>query len=309
MQNPYRTRLLLLLGTLALLITAAIIIPPVRKAYEDKKKPRTLVFRLKEDTVTRFDLLFDNTAITAVKTNGGWRIIAPAEYPGDMMEMTANVKNFNTLSILTIITNPAGDYGLDKPTAQFSIWEGKKQHTIVVGKRTFDEEGYYIRYGKEYFAVEAIFIDALKKSVKDLRNKDFMDIVSQDVIALSIDNGISFKRISRTNWSCAGVPVADTIKIVDFIQRIERLKATGFAPDDAKPEFYGFAYGITMRVALEDATSREVRFAKRGETAYAIRTGDPVMYEVDASFISELKRPASFYQREKTATNAEGTPK
>ncbi|MEK6796466.1 MAG: DUF4340 domain-containing protein [Spirochaetota bacterium] len=295
--NGYFRRLIMMLLVLALLIAAVIAIPRIRKAIASKSAPRTAIFTLKEDAVSKFRLIYGGNDITAAKIRNTWRITSPANYPADPMEALANIKNFNSLAIRASITNRAlvDSYGLSSPRMRFYVWEGMREHMLEAGALAFDGEGIYVREGGDMFVVEAIFVEALKKSIDDLRAKDFLAITARDVMMLTV-GAITFKRQSRTNWTSSMAGTLDLNKVFELVQGIEQLRAAGFTPDGARAADYGIPErAVHVLMKLEDNTKRELYVAGDGKDAFAKRADEDTMYRIDASVRDMLLKPASYY--------------
>ena len=207
--NKNITKLLILLIVLLIISFAAFYITKKRGADIEANKPRTQIFVLNETNVNKYQLNFETEPIIVEKINDIWKIISPSnasDYKVDQLEAFANVKNFNTLNIDMIITNlsEVESFGLENPINEFTVWEGNKEYKILVGNKTADEERYYIKYKDEYFSVESIYIDALKKTVDMLRDKEiFNSSVSLDSVkAVEITAGEYYKENQQNKLDC-----------------------------------------------------------------------------------------------------------
>ena len=173
--NKNIKKIIILLVILIIISFAAFFTTKYKKEQLIANKPRTQIFELNETNVNKYHLVYDNEDITVEKKNNIWTITSPENnYKVDQMEAFANVKNFNTLNIDLIITNlsEVSSFGLDNPSNEFTVWDGKKEHKIYVGNKTPDGERYYVKYNDEYFSVEYVYIEALKKTIDMLRDKE-----------------------------------------------------------------------------------------------------------------------------------------
>lgn len=301
----YFRRLGLLLAVLAVLIAAAIVIPVIRKTIDARNAPRTALFTLKEDAVTKFRLIYGGQDITVEKKKNAWWITDPVRYAADPMEALANIKNFNSLAIRATITNRSlmTNYGLHEPRMRFSVWEGLREHVLEAGSPAFDSEGIYVREGGDIFVVEGIFVEALKKSVNDLRMKDFLAVASRDVMSLSIGT-MWFKRQSRTNWTASFPGALDLDKVFTLVQDIEGMRATGFTPDGARASDHGIPErAIRVQMTLEDKSKRDFFVAGSGKNAFAKRADEDTIYRIDPAVFGSLTQSASYYLRSPGASN------
>ena len=305
--NKNITKLLILLIVLLIISIAAFYITKKRGADIEANKPRTQIFVLNETNVNKYQLNFETEPIIVEKINDIWKIISPSnasDYKVDQLEAFANVKNFNTLNIDMIITNlsEVESFGLENPTNEFTVWEGNKEYKILVGNKTADEERYYIKYKDEYFSVESIYIDALKKTVDMLRDKEiFNSSVSLDSVkAVEITAGDYtniIRKISRTNWIVENLEgETDLEKAFNDFSTLSLIKASAFVYD--VPQRIERLFRIpdaVVNLYMQDNTKITYRLAYDIDNKIYAKPESGIIYEVDYSIYDAAMRGKEYY--------------
>ena len=305
--NKNITKLLILLIVLLIISFAAFYISKKRGADIEANKPRTQIFVLNETNVNKYQLNFETEPIIVEKINDIWKIISPSnasDYKVDQLEAFANVKNFNTLNIDMIITNlsEVESFGLENPINEFTVWEGNKEYKILVGNKTADEERYYIKYKDEYFSVESIYIDALKKTVDMLRDKEiFNSSVSLDSVkAVEITAGDYtniIRKISRTNWIVENLEgETDLEKAFNDFSTLSLIKASAFIYD--VPQRIERLFRIpdaVINLYMQDNTKITYQLAYDIDNKIYAKPESGIIYEVDYSIYDAAMRGKEYY--------------
>ena len=307
--NKNITKLLILLIVLLIISFAAFYITKKRSAEIAANKPRTQIFVLNETNVNKYELIFETEPIIVEKINDIWKIISPSsasDYKVDQLEAFANVKNFNTLNIDMIITNlsEVESFGLENPINEFTVWEGNKEYKIFVGNKTADEERYYIKYNDEYFSVESIYIDALKKTVDMLRDKEiFNSSVSLDSVrAVEItasDYTNIIRKASRTNWIVEYLGgETDLEKAFNDFSTLSLIKASAFVYD--VPQRIERLFRIpdaVVNLYMQDNTKITYQLAYDIDNKIYAKPESGIIYEVDYSIYDAAMRGKEYYRK------------
>ena len=307
--NKNITKLLILLIVLLIISFAAFYITKKRSAEIASNKPRTQIFVLNETNVNKYQLNFESEPIIVEKINDIWKIISPlsaSDYKVDQLEAFANVKNFNTLNIDMIITNlsEVESFGLENPINEFTVWEGNKEYKIFVGNKTADEERYYIKYNDEYFSVESIYIDALKKTVDMLRDKEiFNSSVSLDsvraveIIAGDYTNII--RKASRTNWIVEDLDgETDLEKAFNDFSTLSLIKASAFVYYVPKRIERLFRIpDAVVNLYMQDNTKITYQLAYDIDNKIYAKPESGIIYEVDYSIYDAAMRGKEYYRK------------
>ncbi len=274
----------------------------------EANKPRKQIFELNETNVTKYELKYDKEPIIVEKINEAWKIISPSnDYKIDQMEAFANVKNFNTLNIDMIITNliESESFGFDNSSNEFSVWEGDKEYKIFIGNKTPDEEKYYVKYNDEYFSVELIYIEALKKSIDMLRDKQIFDkpVYIDSVIRTEssiIDYTNTIRKSNRTNWTVDGIDGEINLdKAYRDFEALSLIKAAGFVYDNNTIRYLERLFRIpdaVITIYMEDNTKKtyEIVYDNDDNRVY-VKPENGMIYEADYSIYNAAMRDKNYY--------------
>lgn len=305
--NKNITKLLILVIILLIISFVAFYITKKRSAEIAANKLRVQIFELNETNVNKYELIFESEPIIVEKINDIWKIISPlnaSDYKVDQLEAFANVKNFNTLNIDMIITNlsEAESFGLENPINEFTVWEGNKEYKIFVGNKTADEERYYVKYNDEYFSVESIYIEALKKTVDMLRDKEIFDssvsldsVKTVEIIAGDYTNII--RKISRTNWIVENIGgETDLEKAFNDFSALSLIKASAFVYD--VPQRIERLFRIPDAIVslyMQDNTKITYQLAYDMDNKIYAKPESGIIYEVDYSVYDAAMRGREYY--------------
>ncbi len=305
--NKNITKLLILVIILLIISFVAFYITKKRSAEIAANKPRVQIFELNETNVNKYELIFESEPILVEKINDIWKIISPlnaSDYKVDQLEAFANVKNFNTLNIDMIITNlsEAESFGLENPINEFTVWEGNKEYKIFVGNKTADEERYYVKYNDEYFSVESIYIEALKKTVDMLRDKEIFDssvsldsVKTVEIIAGNYTNVI--RKISRTNWIVENIGgETDLEKAFNDFSTLSLIKASAFVYN--VPQRIERLFRIPDAIVslyMQDNTKITYQLAYDMDNKIYAKPESGIIYEVDYSVYDAAMRGREYY--------------
>ena len=305
--NKNITKLLILVIILLIISFVAFYITKKRSAEIAANKPRVQIFELNETNVNKYELIFESEPIIVEKINDIWKIISPlnaSDYKVDQLEAFANVKNFNTLNIDMIITNlsEAESFGLENPINEFTVWEGNKEYKIFVGNKTADEERYYVKYNDEYFSVESIYIEALKKTVDMLRDKEIFDssvsldsVKTVEIIVGDYTNVI--RKVSRTNWIVENIGgETDLEKAFNDFSTLSLIKASAFVYD--VPQRIERLFRIPDAIVslyMQDNTKITYQLAYDMDNKIYAKPESGIIYEVDYSVYDAAMRGREYY--------------
>ena len=307
--NKNIAKLLILVIILLIISFAAFYITKKRSAEISANKPRVQIFELNETNVNKYELIFESEPIIVEKINDTWKIISPlnaSDYKVDQLEAFANVKNFNTLNIDMIITNlsEVDSFGLENPINEFTVWEGNKEYKIFVGNRTADEERYYVKYNDEYFSVESIYIDALKKNIDMLRDKEifnspvFLDSVR--IVEITAGNYTNIiRKVSRTNWIVENLEgETDLEKAYNDFSTLSLIKASAFVYDVPRRIERLFRIpDAVVSLYMQDNTKITYQLAYDADNKIYAKPESGIIYEVDYSIYDAAMRGREYYKK------------
>lgn len=322
--NKNVTKIIVLLIALAVISVAAFLTTKQSRKKIEANKPRTQLFELNETNVTKYELKYAEEPIIVEKIDETWKVIAPSnDYKIDQLEAFANVKNFNTLNIDSTITNLAelDSFGLENPSNEFTVWEGDKEYKVFVGNKTADEERYYVKYNDEYFSVELIYIEALKKTIDMLRDKQIFDKTIYIDSVVKTESNIrdytnTIRKENRTNWVVDGVDEEISLdKAYRDFEALSLVKATGFVYDENMIKYLNRLFRIpdaVITIYMEDNTKTqyEIVYDNNDNRVY-VKPQSGIIYEVDYNIYSAAMRDRSYYiktEDDEKETNNENDP-
>ncbi|KLI13439.1 hypothetical protein A9X77_03345 [Brachyspira hyodysenteriae] len=322
--NKNVTKIIVLLIALAVISVAAFLTTKQSRQKIEANKPRTQLFELNETNVTKYELRYAEEPIIVEKIDETWKVIAPSnDYKIDQLEAFANVKNFNTLNIDSTITNLAelDSFGLENPSNEFTVWEGDKEYKVFVGNKTADEEKYYVKYNDEYFSVELIYIEALKKTIDMLRDKQIFDKTIYIDSVVKTESNIrdytnTIRKENRTNWVVDGVDEEISLdKAYRDFEALSLVKATGFVYDENMIKYLNRLFRIpdaVITIYMEDNTKTqyEIVYDNNDNRVY-VKPQSGIIYEVDYNIYSAAMRDRSYYiktEDDEKETNNENDP-
>ena len=312
--NKNIKKIIILLVVLIIISFAAFFTTKYKKQQLIANKPRTQIFELNETNVNKYHLVYDNQDITVEKKNNIWTITSPDNnYKVDQMEAFANVKNFNTLNIDLIITNlsEVSSFGLDNPTNEFTVWDGKKEHKIYVGNKTPDGERYYVKYNDEYFSVEYVYIEALKKTVDMLRDKEIFEspVVLDSVKMIEIatkDYTNRIEKLNRTNWVVDDLgEQTDLDKAYRDFTALSLVKASAFVYDqDLMKQLFKVPDAV-ITIYMQDNTKEVYELIYTVDDRIYVMPKSGIVYEVDYSIYDAAMRSKDYYEKSDTVEDSE----
>ena len=306
--NKNVTKIIILLVVLAAISLIAFFTTKQKRIETEANKPRTQIFELNETNVTKYELKYAEEPIIVEKIDETWKVISPSNnYKIDQLEAFANVKNFNTLNIDMTITNLSelDSFGLENPANEFTVWEGDKEYKIFVGNKTPDEERYYVKYNDEYFSVELIYIEALKKTIDMLRDKQIFDKPIYIDSVVKIESNIRdytniIRKENRTNWVVDGLDEEISLDRAyrDF-ETLSLVKATGFVYDDKAIKYVERLFRIPdaeITIYMEDNTSKKYTLVyDNNDNRVYVKPESGIIYEVDYSIYNAAMRGKEYY--------------
>ena len=304
--NKNLKKIIILLVVLIVISFAAFFTTKYKKQQLIANKPRTQIFELNETNVNKYHLVYDNQDITVEKKNNIWTITSPEnDYKVDQMEAFANVKNFNTLNIDLIITNlsEVDSFGLDNPTNEFTVWDGKKEHKIYVGNKTPDGERYYVKYNDEYFSVEYVYIEALKKTIDMLRDKEIFEspIVLDSVKMIEVatkDYTNTIEKLNRTNWVVDDLgEQTDLDKAYRDFTVLSLVKASAFVYEqDLMKQLFKVPDAV-ITIYMQDNTKEVYELLYTVDDRIYVKPKSDIVYEVDYSIYDAAMRSKDYYEK------------
>jgi hypothetical protein len=304
-----RNTLVLLLVLLALGAYLWFVERPSQEREAEAKK----LVALKKDDVTGITLTYPDRTIALTKNEQGhWRLTKPVEADADdpvVSNMLVAIEQADVSRTLEDVGDKLASYGLAPPeaTVDLTLKDGKPFPSLKVGKTTQVGSAAYIQKDddpKVYIGTMA-FQSAMKKQVKDVRDKSLVTFEDQDVKKFEIEKAgtkIVAERGDGDTWkiTAPGEYPADSAEIRAFLASLRGLRVDEFV-DDAPADLA--KYGLTepqLRVAVwigkdaaqktlllgsfkdEEANKKSI-YAKRAELPGVVTLPDYAIKNLDKS--------------------------
>ncbi len=255
------------------------------------------------DKVDRVDVDADNKVLELAKDGSDWKIDKPIQAPADTGSVEGLIGKLQSLQMKSIVTdnvNPADlkKYGLDKPTATFTLSLGSAKASIAFGGKSGDGSEYAKDASKPMvMTVDATIVDDLKKGSDEYRRKDLFAFRAYDATHIELTRGgqtVAFDKIKAAKpeeedkWRRAGAKTdADKEKMGVFLAKLESLRALSFVDNTAKTGLD--KPDMTVSAKYDDGKKEErVTFGKAGNDVYASRPGEPGAAKINSTEYDEI---------------------
>ncbi len=274
----------------------------------------------------------DSPPVELTKEQGTWKIVKPTPYEADTERVTTLLSSLSNARIDDFTSdNPTsvGQYGLDKPAVEVSVFTGAAQsrQSLEFGKRESGaKDDYYVRRGEKpnvYTVHSYVYTDA-NKGLNDLRDRTVIAFDPDKVEQVKFISGKSFAvaRGKDGKWTetDGGKSQADPAKVRQFIDRLHDLKAETIVQDStANLEKFGLnqpgeeitLLGKDGKVMGTVKLARIERHNEHDKTApartdyYALVSGKPTIYKIfEYDYADLVKTPDQLAAPKPTATPA-----
>ena len=279
---------------------------PSREREAESKK----LVALKKDEVTGITLAYPDRTIVLERSDAGhWRLTQPvaADADGPVVDnMLVAIAEADVSRTLDDVGDKLASYGLAPPEATITLTlKDGSVPPIKIGKTTQIGSAAYLQKDddpKVYIGTMA-FQSAMKKQVKDLRDKSLVSFEDAEVRKIEITKGGATITIERDGeaWRITqpGAYAADPAEIRAFLASLRGLRAEDFVTDDAGADLA--AYGLAspeLRIAvwigkdaaqktlllgafMDDDPNRKAVYAKRAELATVVTLPDYALKNLD----------------------------
>jgi hypothetical protein len=298
------TRRNLILLALVLVAAAALAL-----ILTKRREPATLavgverMLMFQEDQCAGWQVDWDGHRVRVergAQAEDGWRLVLPAEGRADTASAMANVKNFNTLDIASVVAPTNSNlepWGLLHPSNRYAVFlreDGKiREITLWEGKALEAGKGFYVRCSENanVLFVEDWVVLALRKRAGDVRLKQLIPFEPEAVTRVVL-GPLRFEK-AKLRWRADGASDETIVnpKVDELVQQLSQLRAQyAFDPGEYDPA--GRAPSLSL--ALTGKTR------PRGKSKPGVEE-EPLTVKVDfwldpASVIARRGASGSFYR-------------
>jgi hypothetical protein len=307
--NPRSTQWLI---GLALALLAFILVFERRGPAERGPTDPKLLPDLRLDAVTRLDVRRPDQSLSVVRTNGGWRLVAPVDYPAQADAVERLLEALCRLDRRTYIAPEElprsaaalAEFGLDQPVAILSLQAGSERKELRVGGPTPLGGRVYLQLvGAEgLFAAEAEFLRWLPRTANEWRDTLFLDLTGVNFNRLEIraaDRGFALE-LDPTNrlWQLVR-PMrarADNPRLQALLQALRNLRVQRFVTDDPAADLEPLGLKPPqLEIAFQQGTN-DLRVLQLGgsptnaaELLHARRLGSPTVVLLPKASVALLR--------------------
>lgn len=233
-------------------------------------------------------------ALDLRREDAGWRLTAPIQTRADYTTADTLVARI-TNARMSAIESEGGEptaaqlrtYGLDVPQLTATLGSGSTSATLAFG-RAEDDASIYARDVSRpiVFTVESSLLTDLRKQPDDLRVKDVFELNAFSALSVEFAHDAATTAYAKTTpeseeasatpvWSRTKPEAGDVNQttLTDLLNTLSSLHAERFVP---RAPAGGDVITVSARYGSTDAPRDErVTLHKAGETAYAVRDGEP----------------------------------
>lgn len=150
------TRLIVLLGVLAVLCAAVFAVSRYQEKQEQIKKSGEVILSVPTDSVTAVSWSIDAGSLSFTKGEDGWHYDADEAFPVDEEKLCDMLSPLKSLSAAFVIedVDDYGQYGLDEPVCTVTLTADETEYVIKLGDLSKLDEQRYLSLGdgKAYLA-------------------------------------------------------------------------------------------------------------------------------------------------------------
>ena len=291
--------------------------------FVDSKRPagalgstetKEKVFSVEPDKIEEVRVTADKETTLLKKQDGTWKIVEPAAVDADQTEASGLTTSLTGIEIGRVIEESAADlsrYGLADPKIKvaFKAQGGAGGELYLGDKTATNTDMYAAKAGeKRVFLVPSFQETSLNKKPFDLRDKRILTIKREDIDLLDVaaENKYQLAR-SGTEWSIKEpVPArADYSAVEGLLTRLTTANMTKMvdqvAPGSTLQPAELAKYGLDkpqVTVTLGGGSSRATLAIGKEEngTLYARDLSRPIVFGVDPSLATDLKKSADEYR-------------
>jgi hypothetical protein len=158
----------------------------------------------------------------------------------ELMKKLANMKAVRALGKAD--AGKLADYGLDKPEGTLKVKVGGKEQVLTIGAQTIGGTERYAKYATsgEIFALEGDLIQSLTFADSRLTERELHAFQNDEVKKITISKGGKKRDVVRVAekkeaWADAATPNKPDETVVNWMTKVERLRAVEFVEKPAQP--------------------------------------------------------------------------
>ncbi len=284
-----------------------------------KSKPADKLLSLSSAQISSFRLERPGSpALVCQRESGKWAIVKPLAVPASPTAVGSLLDALTGATVEEVIdTHPADlkPYGLAEPVETVEVTSDAQpaRFALHLGEKTPTGGGVYaqVEGRKQVVKVNVSLLDALKKSVFDLRDRRAVTLTTDQIQRIDVSGpGASFTLIKNPDgvWDLDLPPSvrADRFAVDNLVSTLHNLKMQSVVAEKKQREA---AYGLgspAMSIALGGPGASQILQLGRktkapggGERYYAVNSQLAPIFTVDSSLFTQFdKKPADLRDKQ-----------
>lgn len=308
----------------AVLLTDASLRSNLERKLNDFRSKKIIEFR--EEAVKQFVLRGAKGDFALSKKGKDWFLDRPKYYRADQEEVKGLLSTIRGMSAQEFIEESPAElkkYGLDKPRLKVAVFMGEEegQREILFGNKRREKNDVYVvsDYQGTVYAVAESVLQQLEKDLTALRDKEILSLRGDQAAKLQISTpkeSLVLTKGEKEEWRLEAPKKGKAKQAVvsDYLSLLSRLRAKGFADDDARDlKKYGLD-SPALKISIADKEGKNLGTlllaGKSGTDYYAGREGSQTVCTIDEfSFNQFNKQSTDFLEEEKKSPAASKTKK
>ena len=280
-------KLCILLGILAAVCIATIIVSSHEIKKEKIKNSDEIILEVPSDTVSSLSWTCNDSSLSFTKQDGAWSYDADPTLPVDPDKIDQLLKLFEEFGVSFVIEEPESldQYGLDKPECTVSFTADGRDYTLKLGGfSTMDSERYVSIDDGNVYLVTTDPLSAFDKTADDfirsdevpkLSSANSISIGGSSVQAFDIsydpDNELSYS--DEDVYYCGGTPLdAESVTAyLDAVGSVDLGSCTDHSFTDDKLSDYGLDKPyLTVSVNYDKTDDNGKKTGETGDISFAV---------------------------------------
>lgn len=253
--------------------------------------------------------------IRAVRTNGGWALTKPLEWPAQNLSIDQFLSGLENVVPSAFITaaemraRPTADreYGFHDPQASVILeWAQGGLH-LRAGAMTAPGDQFFVQVvGTEgAYVLPADFLKLIPSGVNDWRDRSLLNLNRLEFDRINVTNAgkvLSLQRVPEGTWRLVS-PIrarADQNRIHDALEKIHSLRIQEFVTDEPGEDLESFALEpARLDLCLASGTNVVAHLQFGSSTSnlvYARKSDWRTVVNVQSEFVSDWQRPVADFR-------------
>lgn len=280
-------KLCILLGVLAAVCIATIIVSNHEIKKEKIKNSDEVILEVPSDTVSSLSWTYDGNTLSFTKQDDTWSYDADPTLPVDPDKIDQLLKLFEEFGVSFVIEEPESldQYGLDKPECTVSFTADGKDHTLKLGGfSTMDSERYVSIDDGNVYLVKTDPLDAFDKTADDfIKSDEVPELSSAEKISIGgssvqafdisydADNELSYS--DEDVYYCGGTPL-DSESVSDYLNAVSSVSLDSCIDhsftDDRLSDYGLDKPYLTVSISYDKTDENGKKTAETGDISFAI---------------------------------------